>query len=882
VRFLITLLLLIGWFSGICQWDQQIHGLRQKATHFLNQGKEDSALVIVQEILEYFQDVSSNPNAVFKTQLQEGLIYNSLEAYQPADQSFTKCLTLIDSGEIHDTNKLALYKHLIYFYAARGDTERMRGYADLSIPLITKSKGPNSFELAEIYTDLGNYHLREQAFEKAVDMFQKSFEIRKSIKDPPIHLGRNLVNLGQSHLRLGHQHLAEKQFQVAISYFEMATEDAAIDITVALNHLGHLSGRKGDLDRQQQYYQQALDKRIQFYGPRHSRVADNYRFLSFVAGQMQKFKDQIDLAESGISALLPIDENNEIQDPVIYLKLMREKIDGYRELSRECEERSNLDHALLSIKISIDFLETQKTYFADESKSNIYRQFHFFFEEGVKTAFKLYELTNETSYALEAFFIADRSKNTVLHDAVSLWHSLSDKKLENELMESKELRYKISKLINEGDIDGLDDELFSMQEKWRLNVRSVRDETDNILSSDSLKFELIQQKLIRNNQILQEYFESEDAFFVFTISGNNISFRRVSKTPEIKNALCLIEKSISNYDFIIDSFEQSIQIIQEQGHRIWKDLVAIENFPSREKNLIFIPSKSLVRIPFEALPVLSVSSSISEIPFAVLSYNISYAPSAEIYQSLTRSKNANCNYIGFAPEYSGVWADQYTVLPSNKMEINRVASTTAGESYIGDQATEEAFWRHLEKIGILHLALHTDRDSLGRHRLILNPSSAHDGFIQVYELQQLWLSLQLTYLNACYSAGDSENGHGIYGLHEAFTSTGCPSTIANIWTLDDQAGAELAGVFFELLKGGIHLDQALSGAKIAWLNDADPLHAHPYFWSSTILFGDRTPLYPERQREFSILLMAGAPFCLLLLLLILHLNPLGLILPDRH
>ncbi len=163
------------------------------------------------------------------------------------------------------------------------------------------------------------------------------------------------------------------------------------------------------------------------------------------------------------------------------------------------------------------------------------------------------------------------------------------------------------------------------------------------------------------------------------------------------------------------------------------------------------------------------------------------------------------------------------------MEINRVASTTAGESYIGDQATEEAFWRHLEKIGILHLALHTDRDSLGRHRLILNPSSAHDGFIQVYELQQLWLSLQLTYLNACYSAGDSENGHGIYGLHEAFTSTGCPSTIANIWTLDDQAGAELAGVFFELLKGGIYLDQALSGAKIAWLNDADPLNAHPYF-----------------------------------------------------
>ncbi len=164
----------------------------------------------------------------------------------------------------------------------------------------------------------------------------------------------------------------------------------------------------------------------------------------------------------------------------------------------------------------------------------------------------------------------------------------------------------------------------------------------------------------------------------------------------------------------------------------------------------------------------------------------------------------------------------------------------------------------------------------------MNPSSVHDGFIQVYELQQLWLSLQLTYLNACYSAGDSENGHGIYGLHEAFTSTGCPSTIANIWTLDDQAGAELAGVFFELLKGGIYLDQALSGAKIAWLNDADPLHAHPYFWSSTILFGDRTPLYPERQGEFSILLMAGVPFCLLLLLLILHLNALGLLLPDRH
>jgi CHAT domain-containing protein len=96
-------------------------------------------------------------------------------------------------------------------------------------------------------------------------------------------------------------------------------------------------------------------------------------------------------------------------------------------------------------------------------------------------------------------------------------------------------------------------------------------------------------------------------------------------------------------------------------------------------------------------------------------------------------------------------------------------------------------------------------------------------------------NIELLILSACETAtGDDREVLGIAGTA---VRAGARSTIASLWSLDDQASAELTKQLYQFLgKEEISRSQALRSAQIALLRN--PNYQHPRYWSPYILVGN--------------------------------------------
>ena len=80
-----------------------------------------------------------------------------------------------------------------------------------------------------------------------------------------------------------------------------------------------------------------------------------------------------------------------------------------------------------------------------------------------------------------------------------------------------------------------------------------------------------------------------------------------------------------------------------------------------------------------------------------------------------------------------------------------------------------------------------------------------------------------------------------------------------LWEVSDKSGAQLMEDFYNVLKKGASKSEALRKAKIDFINEADMLKAHPYFWASYVAIGDTSPIFGNetKKRTLAILIAAG-------------------------
>jgi CHAT domain-containing protein len=151
--------------------------------------------------------------------------------------------------------------------------------------------------------------------------------------------------------------------------------------------------------------------------------------------------------------------------------------------------------------------------------------------------------------------------------------------------------------------------------------------------------------------------------------------------------------------------------------------------------------------------------------------------------------------------------------------------------YSNDAATIEVLRRDAGDVEVLHLACHAQFRS---DNPLFSGLKLSDGWFTARDAYGLRLNCGLVTLSACETGMNTvAPGDELLGLTRGFLSAGSPSVMMSLWTVDDEATAELMVKFYEELAQTKSPAAALRSAQTKLLQQ----RPHPFFWSPFVLVG---------------------------------------------
>jgi CHAT domain-containing protein len=284
----------------------------------------------------------------------------------------------------------------------------------------------------------------------------------------------------------------------------------------------------------------------------------------------------------------------------------------------------------------------------------------------------------------------------------------------------------------------------------------------------------------------------------------------------------------------------------------------MEPIVSRDvSSLIIVPDGPLHLVPFTALTNEKGGYLNSEV-------DLSAAPSATVYYTLRKAEKtgaARKPFLGvaFSPATQSVTANLSTTrgvsdlrnanlkpLRFGREEITEAAKVFGPLSVTleGSKASEAALKAQpLGDFKVIHLAAHGVSDNMepDRAALVLAPGSeSEDGLWQAREITRARLSADVIVLSACETgSGRLQGQEGVMNLARAFLIAGARSVVASLWAVDDRSTATLMESFYEHLKGGLTVNEALRQAQSDFIKDYGD-KARPSLWAGFEVIGDGT------------------------------------------
>lgn len=249
---------------------------------------------------------------------------------------------------------------------------------------------------------------------------------------------------------------------------------------------------------------------------------------------------------------------------------------------------------------------------------------------------------------------------------------------------------------------------------------------------------------------------------------------------------------------------------------------------SQVKTLVFVLDGLLRNIPMAAL--------YDGHQYLIETYAVALSPSLQLFAPKPlQSGSLNALVVGLDQARHG-----FSRLPHVANELTQIHSKVRSHVLLNQQFTTEAFQTAInaQAFSIVHLATHGQFSSQADQTFIL----AWDKPIHVNELNTLLRSrdqqrsqpLELLVLSACETAaGDKRAALGLAGVA---IRAGARSTIASLWSVNDESTALLMNQFYQTLGNQAQpRAEALRHAQLTLLKT--PEYQLPLFWASYVLIG---------------------------------------------
>jgi CHAT domain-containing protein len=113
-----------------------------------------------------------------------------------------------------------------------------------------------------------------------------------------------------------------------------------------------------------------------------------------------------------------------------------------------------------------------------------------------------------------------------------------------------------------------------------------------------------------------------------------------------------------------------------------------------------------------------------------------------------------------------------------------------------------------------------------------------DGFLRAHEVFNLKLPAELVVLSACQTGlGKEVKGEGLIGLTRGFMYAGAPRVVVSLWSVADDATAELMARFYRgMLKEKLRPAAALRAAQVSLMRERE--WKSPFYWAAFTLQGE--------------------------------------------
>jgi CHAT domain-containing protein/predicted Zn-dependent protease len=247
------------------------------------------------------------------------------------------------------------------------------------------------------------------------------------------------------------------------------------------------------------------------------------------------------------------------------------------------------------------------------------------------------------------------------------------------------------------------------------------------------------------------------------------------------------------------------------------------------KTLVFVLDGALRGIPVAALH--------DGQQYLIEKYNVALTPGLQLFNANSMA-SANLNVLigGLTEARQG-----FAALPGVKKEIEKVGNFASTKVLLDGNFTRDRLENQVQtqNFPIVHLATHGQFSSRIEDTFLIT----WDKKINVKNLDQLLKErgqisrnpIELLILSACQTAvGDKRAALGLAGVA---VRSGAKSTLATLWSIQDQSTADFMSEFYQAInQPNISKAQALRQAQLSLLHS--PQYQHPYYWAPFVLVGN--------------------------------------------
>jgi CHAT domain-containing protein len=293
-----------------------------------------------------------------------------------------------------------------------------------------------------------------------------------------------------------------------------------------------------------------------------------------------------------------------------------------------------------------------------------------------------------------------------------------------------------------------------------------------------------------------------------------------------------IEKTLQNfYSALFPAYSRDERLQLSKQIYDWLIQPGAADLASNNiKTLVFVPDGLFRNLPMAAL--------YDGKQYLIEKYSVAISPGLQLFPEPLESKEFTVLAAALTEARQG-----FIALPAVEKEIKQISSEVQAQVLLNQQFTRASFQTAIEgkSFPVLHLATHGQFSSNQEETFILT----WEDKIGIKDLDVLFQKsklgianpIELLVMSACQTAaGDRRATLGLAGFA---LRSGARSTLASLWSVNDESTSEMMSEFYRQLTrkdSKISKAEALRQAQLAVRKN--PLHNQPYFWASFVLIGN--------------------------------------------